>query len=109
MEKSRRIINRINQKDSAYPRLLKEIPNPPQQLYLLGALPKDPPAGGPKVAIVGTRKATGEGKKLAKEIAKKLAEKGIVIVSGLAMGIDTAAHEGAVLAGGKTIAVLANG
>lgn len=112
MEKSKRIIAHINQKDPAYPRLLKEIPNPPENLYLLGNLPEKDTQ---KIAIVGTRKATAEGKKLAKEIAKKLAERGIIIVSGLAMGIDTAAHEGAIAAclpdgsQGKTIAVLANG
>jgi len=106
MEKSKQNIISLNRNDINYPRLLKEIPNPPQSLYLIGVLPND---DVPKIAIVGTRKATAEGKKLAKEIAKKLAENGIIIVSGLAMGIDTAAHEGAIAGQGKTIAVLANG
>jgi DNA processing protein len=99
-------MEKLKQKDKGYPRLLKEISNPPQQLYLIGNLPGDETL---KIAIVGTRKATSEGKRLAREIAKKLAERNVVIVSGLAMGIDTAAHEGAILAGGRTIAVLANG
>ncbi len=58
---------------------------------------------------MGTRKATSQGRFIAKEIAKKLSEMGMVIVSGLAMGIDTAAHEGALAGAGRTIAVLACG
>jgi len=74
--------------------------------YLIGELPSDEI---PKIAIVGTRKAGIAGRRFAKELARKLTELSVIVVSGLAMGIDTAAHEGAVLAGGKTIAVLANG
>ncbi len=99
-------INPIKIADSEYPALLKEIPNAPKMFYLLGELPPDDLI---KIAIVGTRKASSAGRRFAKELAQKLAEYGAVIVSGLAMGIDTAAHEGAILAGGKTIAVLANG
>lgn len=105
-------INAVKITDSDYPFLLKEISNAPKMLYLLGKLPKNDSI---KVAIVGTRKAGITGRKFAKELAKKLAESGVVVVSGLAMGIDTAAHEGAIAARlpdgsqGKTIAVLANG
>lgn len=99
-------INVIESDNHSYPSLLKEISKAPEKLYILGGLPLPEM---PKVAIVGTRKATEQGKFIAKNIAQKLAESGIVIVSGLAMGIDTAAHEGALAAGGKTIAVLANG
>ncbi len=99
-------INTVKITDAEYPSLLKEIPNAPEMFYLLGELPKDDII---KVAIVGTRKAGAAGRRFAKELAQKLTELGVIIVSGLAMGIDTAAHEGAVLAGGKTIAVLANG
>lgn len=99
--------NCISQNDDSFPELLKEIPSAPLNLYVLGKL--SPSAGEPKIAIVGTRKATEQGKALARELAKKLSEKGIIIVSGLAMGIDTAAHEGAVAGQGQTIAVLANG
>lgn len=102
-------INSVGITDSEYPSLLKEIPDAPKKLYILGELPPDPPIGGLKIAIVGTRKAGATGRRFARELAKKLAESGVIIVSGLAMGIDTAAHEGAVLAEGKTIAVLANG
>ncbi len=91
---------------SNYPVLLKEIASPPEKIFIKGALPD---VSAPCIAIVGTRKATEEGKMLAKKTAKELAEKGFVIVSGLAMGIDTAAHEGAIKGGGKTFAVLGTG
>jgi DNA processing protein len=85
---------------------LRQIPDAPSKIFVRGDIfANDEPA----VAIVGTRKATAQGLKTAKEIAVELARKGIVIVSGLAMGIDTAAHEGALSAGGKTVAVLGNG
>lgn len=96
----------IGLKDKNYPRLLKEISGPPETLYILGSLPDN---NIPKIAIVGTRKATVNGRLIAKKIAKELSEAGIIIVSGLAMGIDTAVHEGAVAAEAKTIAVLGNG
>lgn len=72
----------------------------------MGALP---PCDMLAIAIVGTRKATAQGRLMAKRIAKDLAARGIIIVSGLAIGIDTAAHEGAVEASGITLAVLSDG
>ncbi len=101
--------NEINITDFSYPQPLKEITVPPEKIYVSGKLPPEPPTGGPKIAIVGTRKATAYGRQIAKETARQLANKGIIIVSGLAMGIDTAAHEGCLEANGTTIAVLANG
>lgn len=92
--------------DKDFPFLLKEIPDPPRKIFVLGNLPGQESI---KIALVGTRKATEAGKTVAKEIARELASLGIVIVSGLAMGIDTAAHEGALESNGLTIAVLANG
>jgi DNA processing protein len=89
-----------------YPSLLKEIQNPPSGIYVLGVLPENEK---PRVALVGTRKATFQGRLVAKEIAKKLSERNIIIVSGLAMGIDTAAHEGVLASNNQTIAVLARG
>lgn len=89
-----------------YPRILKEIPDPPPRLFVIGRIP---PNDEPAIAIVGTRKASENGIRTAKEFAKELSSKGIVIVSGLAMGIDTAAHEGALSGGGKTVAILGNG
>jgi DNA processing protein len=99
-------IKTISLNDSDYPSLLKEIPNPPLKINILGKLPEKQKT---KIAVVGTRKATSEGKTIAKKIAQKLTEFDIVVVSGLAMGIDTAAHEGALFGGGQTIAVLACG
>lgn len=98
-------MEKIDIKNSLYPKLLKEIPNAPLYLYYRGVLKNE----SPKIAIIGTRKATHEGKNIAKTIAKELSEAGLTIVSGLALGIDSAAHEGALIHQGKTIAVLGNG
>lgn len=103
---NKKIIQKITLKDPAYPFLLKEISDPPAVLHLLGNLPDEKQ---PRLAIVGTRKATPNGCLIAKHLAKELSEAGCVIVSGLAMGIDTASHEGTIAAQGKTIAVLGNG
>ncbi len=92
--------------DADYPSLLNEIGAPPSPLYFLGSLPSPSDV---TIAIVGTRKATREGLLLAKQIANDLAKAGAVVVSGLALGIDGAAHEGAVLARGRTLAVLGSG
>ncbi len=96
----------INPADENYPKLLKEISDPPFPLYSIGALPS---ANDVNIAIVGTRKASHEGLLIAKQIGNELAKAGVVVVSGLALGIDGAAHEGAVSAGGRTIAALATG
>ncbi|GIW97167.1 MAG: DNA polymerase III [Pirellulaceae bacterium] len=92
--------------DEAYPRLLKEIPDPPAVLFLRGNLV---PADGLAVAIVGTRGATQYGRSQAERLARGLARAGLTVVSGLARGIDAAAHQGALDAEGRTIGVLANG
>lgn len=92
--------------EPVYPFSLKNIAQPPNPLFYYGILPT---VDETAVAIVGTRKATFEGRQTAKKIARDLAEKGIIIVSGLAMGIDAAAHEGALAGDGRTIAVLGNG
>ncbi len=89
-----------------YPSLLREMPDPPSLLYCNGnLLPEDELA----VAIVGSRKCTHYGLQQAEKIAAALARAGITIVSGLARGIDQAAHTGALKAGGRTIAVMATG
>jgi len=89
-----------------FPRILKEIPDAPLRLFTIGALSDDKEI---TIAIVGTRKASEVGIRTAQSFARDLSLMGITIVSGLAMGIDTAAHEGALLGGTRTIAVLGNG
>lgn len=78
--------------------------NAPKEFYIAGTMRI--PLPRPRVAIVGTRQATAEGLAEAEDIARVLTREGVVIVSGLAKGIDTAAHETAIETGGKTIAVL---
>ena len=97
-------IRLISYWDDDYPPLLKTIYDPPALLYVRGTLP-DREA----FAIVGSRKATSSGLELARELAGKLAAKGICIASGMARGVDSAAHQGAVDAQGTTIAVLGCG
>ena len=93
-------------RDAAYPPRLKEIYDPPPVLYIRGALL---PVDERSVAVVGTRKATAYGREAASTLAGDLARHGVTIVSGLARGIDAVAHRAALEAGGRTIAVLANG
>ncbi len=91
--------------DPAYPEALRNLPDPPAWLYIKG----DPAwLGRPMIAIVGSRNATPQGRRDALAFAQTLAEAGLVVVSGLAEGIDTAAHEGG-LAGGGSIAVVGTG
>ncbi len=91
---------------SEYPELLSHIDQPPDVLFVRGKLPE---RGSPAVAIVGSRSATRYGLAHARRIAAELASSGVVIVSGLARGIDAAAHQGALDAGGRTVAVLGSG
>jgi len=92
--------------DPGYPFLLKETPVPPPVLFHKGSL-DDMMSGA--IAIVGSRRASFGGRKLASHLAGRLAERGLIVVSGLARGIDTAAHKGALEAGGRTIAVMGCG
>lgn len=100
------IIKTVGFGDPDYPGLLKETSDPPAKLFFRGELPTDKET---LVAVVGTRKATSLGQKIAEEISKNLAESGLTVVSGLALGIDAAAHNGAILGKGKTIAILGGG
>lgn len=99
-------IGAIELTDPLYPPLLKEIYDPPVVLYYRGDLRT---LGQYTVAIVGSRKTTAYGRSAAERLASALVKQGIVIVSGMARGIDTCAHRGALSAAGKTVAVLGSG
>lgn len=92
--------------DDEYPALLKEIYDPPLALYAMGSLE---PADRHAIAVVGSRRTTHYGRSVADRLAYQLAKVGYTVVSGLARGIDTAAHEGALKGGGRTLAVLGGG
>ena len=96
----------LPQSSDAYPTRLAEIPDPPSLLYVRGQLK---PVDQLAIAIVGSRRCTPYGLRVAERLGSGLARVGMTVVSGLARGIDAAAHRGALAAGGRTIAVLANG
>lgn len=92
--------------DEEYPSSLRNIYDPPAFLFVRGSLA---PSDGYSVAIVGTREPTAYGKSMTEMLSRELALRGITIVSGLARGIDTLAHQAALNAGGRTLAVLGCG
>lgn len=99
-------IDIIGIEDKEYPWLLKKIPNPPLCIYIIG---RKEILNETNIAIVGSRDATEYGKYVAKSFSSYLSMSGLNIVSGLARGIDSYAHIGALRSKGKTIAVLGNG
>ena len=92
--------------DDEYPARLKETADAPPVLYCRGILSA---ADDASVAVVGTRRPTEYGRRITWELCRALAARGVVVVSGLALGIDTRAHQATLEAGGRTIAVLGNG
>lgn len=90
--------------DAAFPALLREIPDPPVALYVQGTPPPEP-----RLAVVGARRASARGREVARALAAAVTRAGVGVVSGLAYGIDAAAHEGALEAGGASTIVLASG
>jgi len=103
-------IQLLLQEDAAFPPYLREIPHTPFGIYVRGNIKEETP----RISVVGTRRATAEGKLIASQFARELCAAGFTIVSGLAFGIDAAAHTGALAAieagaGANTIAVLAGG
>lgn len=92
--------------DPAYPGLLKKIPDPPPVLYCRGCFEHDDDVA---VAVVGTRNPTPVGAFHSKKLASQLSAQGLTIISGMARGIDSEAHRGALESGGRTIAVLGSG
>lgn len=87
-----------------FPDTLRQLEKPPVSINVLGTLPKDS-----LVAVVGSRRPTAYGERITYQITRELARAGAVIVSGLAIGVDSIAHRAALDAGGKTVAVLAQG
>ncbi|MEW6267713.1 MAG: DNA-processing protein DprA [Thermodesulfobacteriota bacterium] len=96
--------------DRSYPGALRHVYAPPRRLHVRGRLAASPEAlSMPSIAVVGARDATAYGLALARALGRGLAEAGIQVVSGLALGIDGAAHRGALDAGGVTVAVVGTG
>jgi DNA processing protein len=99
-------IRKITIEDAEYPKLLRNIHKPPKQLYVNGKLLETDEVA---VALVGSRRASLYGIEMSEKLAYELASRGVTVVSGMARGIDTAAHKGALKAGGRTIAVMGSG
>lgn len=92
--------------DKTYPAILAEIPDPPATLFIKGNISS---LGLPQIALVGSRKCTAQGRRIAQDFAAELSSAGFCITSGLALGIDAAAHQGALQREGKTLAVMGTG
>ena len=105
-EMEQKNISILIQQDESYPKRLNEIDQPPPVLYTQGNINPDDEWS---VAIVGTRRVTAYGRQVAEDIAGRLARNGLTIISGLARGVDSIAHQAALDAGGRTIAVLGSG
>lgn len=101
-----RNIQVLTWEDPAYPEQLREIPQSPPVLYLDGNLES---RDRPSVAVVGTRRMTSYGRQAAEDVSRYLAQSGVTVVSGLARGVDGAAHRAALEAGGRSLAVLGSG
>ena len=95
----------VTSEDSEYPQLLHQIHDPPPLLYVSGSLKRIEPA----VAVVGARQSSIYGVEVAKKISSQLVSMGFCVISGLARGIDTAAHKGAITSKGQTIAFIGSG
>jgi len=101
-------VNSLKRDSPDYPQLLARLHIPPEQLFWLGTHPNEL-TWKPRVAIVGSRKVTGYGRQVTQQLAGELANEGVVIISGLALGVDSIAHQAAIDAGGLTLAVLPTG
>jgi len=102
------IVNMLKLGEAGFPEILDQIASPPKLIYYQGKSP-DAWLGQPKVAIIGSRKATPYGKTVTTKLATDLARAGVVVISGLAYGVDAIAHQAALAAGGTTVAVLPAG
>ncbi len=99
-------INQISPDDNEFTSILTSVNPKPRALYYIGTLPS---IRQPTIAIVGTRKPTRYGEEVTHKFAYELAKRGVIVVSGLALGVDGIAHRATLEAGGTTLAVLANG
>ena len=99
-------IRAVTRLSEAYPPALTDIYDPPPTLYVRGDCPLD---GERMIAVVGSRRCTRDGQRAAREFARDLAKNGVTVVSGMARGIDSCAHRGALDGGGRTVAVLGCG
>lgn len=97
-------IKNIVLRSANLPECFKQIADPPQAIFVLGNL--EPLLGLPRLAVIGSRKVTPYGRQVTEQLTRGLAAEGIVIISGLALGVDGLAHRAALEAGGRTIAVL---
>ena len=100
------VLKTIRRRDRLYPPLLAQLHDPPPCLHVRGAVEL---LSEPAVAIVGARSCSSYGAQIAREVAREVALAGVVVVSGMARGIDGEAHPGALAAGGQTVAVLGCG
>ena len=98
-------INTLTLNTKGFPECLRQIPSPPRQLYHLGA-PLEELLQKPRLTVVGSRAVSAYGRQVTIELVSRLAEQGIAIVSGLALGIDGLAHQTALDVGGLTVAIL---
>jgi len=101
-------ISMLTPADAGYPPRLMNVPDPPPALFVDGTLP-EALLETPAVAVVGSRKASPSGLDAARRLGRALGERGVCVISGLALGIDAAAHEGVLEAGGATVGVLGCG
>jgi len=99
-------VRTIRRRDAGYPPLLTELHDPPESLFVRGAVEA---LSEPGVAVVGARSCSAYGAQVARSLSRELAAAGLVIVSGLARGVDGEAHRGTLQAGGRTVAVLGCG
>lgn len=99
-------INTISPQDNNFTQIITSIALVPRKLYYIGKLPE---TRLPTVAIVGTRKPTKYGREVTQQLSYELAQRGVVVMSGLALGVDAIAHSAALEAGGTTMAVQGNG
>ena len=100
-------VNKLKQEDGDFPTPLKQIASVPKELYVIGDL--TPLTQTKAISIVGSRAVTPYGRQVTARLAEELAQRGIAIVSGLAIGVDAIAHQAALNAGGYTVAVLPGG